>query len=92
MMLSAFAPFQNGCPFLSHKTTVKHLINVLRESKKKNKQKMFWLAYPSCKNIADPEPGHILDCRMDLIPSLPYLNLFVDCPSSTSANPLLSSH
>ena len=27
---------------------------------------------------------------MDLIPSLRYLNLFVDCPSSTSANPLLS--
>ena len=39
MMLSAFAPFQNDCPFLSHKTTVKHLINVLRESKKQNKQK-----------------------------------------------------
>ena len=34
MMLSAFAPFQDDESFLSHKTIVKHLVNVLRESKK----------------------------------------------------------
>ena len=80
LMLSAFAPFQDDGPFLSHKTIVKQLVNVLRESKKQNKQTMFWLAYPSRTNVADSELATILDRRIDLIPSLPYLNLSVVCP------------
>ena len=80
IILPSFAPFQDDGPFLSHKTVVKQVVNVLREAKKQNKKTHVWMAYSSRTNVADVELATILDRRIDLIPVLNFLHLSVVCP------------
>ena len=79
LMLPAFSPFTDEGPFLSHNTYVKHLVNMLREAKKQNKTTTVWLAYTSRSNVPGAELATLLDRRIDLIPSLPFLFLSVVC-------------
>ena len=80
LLLPAFSPFQDEGPFLAHKTCVKNVVNMLRDAKKQNKATTVWLAYTSQSNLADAEHATLLDRCMDLIPSLPFLNLSIVCP------------
>ena len=79
-LLPAFSPFQDEGRFLAHKTYVKNIVNMLREAKKQNKATTVWLAYTSRSNVADAELATLLDRRINLILSLPYLFLSVVCP------------
>ena len=80
LLLPAFTRFQDEGPFLAHKTYVKNVVNMLRDAKKQNKASTVWLAYTSQSNVADAELVTLLDRRIDLIPSLPFLYLSIVCP------------
>ena len=73
LLLPAFSPFQDEGPFLAHKTYVKNVVNMLRDAKKQNKATTVWLAYTSRSNVAHAELATLLDRRINLIPSLPFL-------------------
>ena len=80
IILPLFAPFEEDGPFLSHKTVVQQVVNVLSEAKKQNKRKHVWMAYSSRTNFADVELATILDRQIDLIPVLNFLHLLVVPP------------
>ena len=80
LLLPASSPFQDEGPFLAHKTYVKNVVNMLREAKKQNKVTRVWLAYMSRSNVADAELPTLLNRRIDLILSLPFLFLLTVCP------------
>ena len=52
----------------------------LPTAKKMQKQTTILLAYESRADVSDVEPATILDRRIDLIPALGFLWLFVVCP------------
>ena len=53
---------------------------MLHDGKKQNRATTVWLAYASRSNVADPEVATILNRRIDLIRSLPFLFLSIVCP------------
>ena len=80
IILPSSARFQDDGHFLSHKTVVKQVVNVLRVAKKQNKKTHVWMAYSSRTNVADAELATILDRQIDLMPVLNFLHLSVVCP------------
>ena len=80
LLLPEFSHFQDRGPFLAHKTYIKNIDNMLREAKKQRKATTVWLAYSLRSKVADAELATLFDRRIDLIPSLPSLYVWVVCP------------
>ena len=80
LLLPAFSQFQDEGPLLVPKKYVKNVVNILRHAKKQNKATTGWLAYTSRSNGADAELTTLLNRRIDLIPSLPFLFFSIVCP------------